>query len=1184
MKQKIDRLARGIFDYSLPEIVLSDEKLRISTVSGSTYRGAFTIKNNKGTSMKGVLYSSSRMLTLSTAQFIGEENRIEYSFKADYADSGERITGTINIVSDCGETELPFEAVIRPPYIQSSIGEIRDLFQLANLAKTDWNEAERIFQSPEMQKALPFYDSELVEMYEHLDPATSPGQALEELLVAIRKKVPLTINADKNKLEYAAGVYSFLDKIVLTKNTWGYAEYKIDSDADFIRPRNTLINTKMFGGNSYELGLVVEPAKLHAGLNLATITIENATTSIKIPVTCRAKSGKSAKAVQNQRIKEHYSRLVTNYIRFRLNRQSQGRYINEAENLLTGLENLAGTDLDFIKLYRTHLLLSQGKEQQFNLMLNELEAGFKLHKDNPELKAGILYLSAMRKKNAESADNAVREIRALRARYPEKWILLWFLLQLDRALDEPGARVAAIAESFYQNDVRSPILYYEAAAAYNEAPEILSDIKLFELQVINFAVKNTMVAQGAAAKLAFAARSFGEYNYVLEKSLRRIYELYANNDCLESLCRLMLSGNRTNAVAHYYYEKGIIAGLTLTGLNEAYIKSAPKDVSAPLEHRALNYFAYNCNLDDERKAYLYANIVKNTADYGFIRQNYESSIREFTVEKMKEGAIDRNLAVLYDNVVPTLPMTSELAGIIPNVCFYYEITCESKDIVAVYVSHKEIQGEVLVPMNKGAAYIEMFTEKADVVLGDKEGKRYISTVDYHISKLVHLDNILERCANYNDSDYRLVLHLAEKARYEQRRDASSVELTKQVTRIPNLKPEYIRDCTKELIYYYYDNYEGDMLESYLLQIDLGKLDHSERIKIIEFMIVRDLYNVALKAMSEYGFEGIDVKRLMKLCSRLILNAGGMEKVDILVAACFYCFKEGRSDEIVLGYLNDYYYGTTAEMYEIWKAARTYELDTLELEERLLAQMLFAESYISNAKAVFTSYYRSGKNKSIIRAFLSYYAYKYLMNDRVVEPEIFEIMRNELHYDDNDVCLLAVLKYYSTCEQLTDAEVNFVDMNISRLEQKELILPFFKNFRGNMRIPQDICDKYYVEYRTDPNRKVVIHYSFEDGNGDNGYVEEEMRNVCYGIFVKEFVIFGNEALQYYITEDAGEGDVITESREIRPAPEQNIGEDTKYYQLNMIISAREMRDEKTALKLLDTYIRTDYDISKLFTPI
>jgi hypothetical protein len=1144
----------------------------------------FTIRNSKGTSMKGVLYSSSRMLTLSTNQFVGIENRIEYTLQAEHADSGQRISGTINIVSDCGETELPFEALIRPPYLQSSIGEIKDLFQLANLAKTDWGEAERLFKSPAMLKALPFYDKEIVEMYRHLDPVDAPSQALEELLVAIRKKPAVSIVADKNKLEYTAGVYSFLDKITLTKNTWGYAEYNVVSDAAFIYPRNSLITTAMFGGNTYELGVVIDPAKLHPGLNIATLTISNASTRIEIPVYCSSKAGRSADDVKKMRVKEHYSRLVANYIRFRLNRQSQGKYINEAENILTGLSNLSGADADFIKVYRGHLLLSEGKDAAFRQLLAELETNRTAYRDRPEILAGILYLSAMYRKKPEVTEKAAAEIRNLYAKYPEKHIILWFLLQLDKSLDAPQARINAIRDAFYQNGAKSPVLYFEAATVYNEHPDKLSEIGLFELQVIRFAVKNSMVAQGAAAKIAFASRELKSYCYILEKCLRRLYELYPQKETLEAIARLMLLGNRTKAVSHFFYSKAVESGISIPGIHEAYIESAPKESNELLSHRTLNYFAYNSNLDDAHKAYLYANIVSHSAEYGPIAQNYEETIKAFTVEKMKEGAIDRNLAVLYDAIVPKLPLTAELASYIPNICFYYELQCQSKAIVAAYVSHKETEGEILVPMNDGIAYIELYTEKADVVLGDKNGRRYLSTVDYRINKLVHLDSILERCAALDDSNPKLLLHIAEKIRYEQRNDARAVELMKRVTYVPDLKADYIRDYTKELIYYYYDNYEGDMLENYLLQIDLGFLDHAERIKIIEFMIVRDLYNVALKAMAEYGFEGIDVKRLMKLCSRLIFNAGGMEKVDILLSACFYCFREGRYDEAVLGYLNDYYYGTTAEMFEIWKAARTYELDTVELEERLLAQMLFAESYVSNAKAVFTSYYRSGKNQTVIRAFLSYYAYKYLINDRLVEPEIFDIMRNEIRYDDNEVCLLAVLKFYSTCEQLTDAEVNFVDMHINRLEQKELILPFFKNFRGNMRIPQDICDKYFVEYRTDPSRKVVIHYTFEDGNNNNGYVEEEMRNVCYGIFVKEFVIFGNEALQYYITEDAGEGDVITESREIRPNPEQSMGEDTKFYQLNMIISAREMRDEKTALKLLDNYIRTDHDIHKLFEPI
>ena len=1182
MKQKIDRLARGQFDYSLPEIILSENKLMIGAIAGTTFKGSFTVKNSRGSRMKGVAYSSSRLLVLSQSQFIGEENRINYSFIAEFVDPGEKITGMINIVSDCGETELPFEVVVKPPYCMSSIGEIRDLFQLANLAKADWNEAVGLFSSPEFARALPYYDKDLVEVYSHLNPGASKNSALEELLVSIRKKIPVSLSADKDSLEYVAGVYSFLDKVTLTRNTWGYAEYKVYADVPFIRPRNSAITTDMFSGNTFELGIVVEPEKLHAGLNMGRLIIENARERIEIRVVCHNKGRNSAISVQRRRIKQNYCKLEENYLRFRLNRQSVGRYVNEAENILLGLANLNEAENPFVKVYKGHLMLSEGKEPQFQTWLAEMEGNLFAFKKSPVAYAGILYLSAMYRKSPAATERAVNEISALYSKYPEEWMLLWFLLYLDRNYTNPERRFEAVSEAFYQG-AKSPVLYYEAAVAINQNPAVLTSLKLFEQQVLRFMVNNSLLTVGTAPKLAFVASQHGEYNLLICRILRKAYETTQNTDLLEALCKLLAAGGRTDAKAHYYYGRAVAAELKIQGIHELYLESAPKDPSIVLERSAINYFTINCSLDDKRKAFLYANIIKHKDEYESAAGNFTEAIKDFTLRKIGEGAIDKNLAVLYDSVIPTLPMTADLASKIPNICFFYEITCNSQDFSEVFISHKEIDGEICIPLDNGHAYIELFTEKAEVIFGDATGRRYISTVDYRLEKLVHLEGLLEQCAKLDDSNPKLVLHIAEKIRYEQREDESSVEIMKQVTRIQGLRPNYVRDYIKELIYYYYDNYEGDMLENYLLRIDLKTLERAERIKIIEFMIIRDLYNVALKAMDEYGFEGIDRKRLQKLCSRLLLNAGGMEKVDVLVAACHYVFVAGRYDETILTYLADYYYGTTYEMFEIWKAARTLEIDTLELEERLLGQMLFAESYVSNAKAVFTNYYRSGTNKTLIRAFLSYNAYKYLVNDRLVEPEIFEIMRDEIRYDENDVCLYAVLKFYSTHEQLTDSEVNFVDYHLNRLEQKGIILPFFRDFKGSMRIPLDIYDKYYIEYRTVPGTRVSIHYLFEDGSG-KGYVTEEMKHVCYGIYVKEFVIFANETLQYYITEDTDEGETMMESSAVHLNPEQAVGEDTKYYQLGLIIAAREMQDEKTALKLLDNYIRTDYAIRNLFKPL
>ena len=179
---------------------------------------------------------------------------------------------------------------------------------------------------------------------------------------------------------------------------------------------------------------------------------------------------------------------------------------------------------------------------------------------------------------------------------------------------------------------------------------------------------------------------------------------------------------------------------------------------------------------------------------------------------------------------------------------------------------------------------------------------------------------------------------------------------------------------------------------------------------------------------------------------------------MLCGISYYWFKQNKYELHTLEYLTMYYNGTTYDMYELWVVARDNNIDTVDLEERLLAQILFAESGLLHAKSVFLSYYRSGGNRKLMKAFLSYYAYKYLIFDRVSDPEVFEVMKQEINYEDNEIALLAVLKYDSTLEHLPENEMKFIDYHLEVLCQKGILLPFYKNFQKSMRIPLTMMDK------------------------------------------------------------------------------------------------------------------------------
>lgn len=94
----------------------------------------------------------------------------------------------------------------------------------------------------------------------------------------------------------------------------------------------------------------------------------------------------------------------------------------------------------------------------------------------------------------------------------------------------------------------------------------------------------------------------------------------------------------------------------------------------------------------------------------------------------------------------------------------------------------------------------------------------------------------------------------------------------------------------------------------------------------------------------------------------------------------------------------------------------------------------------------------------------------------------------------------------------------------------------------------------------------------------------MRHVGYGVFAKEFILFYEEVLQYYITEEYDGQSQITESfyREVDAVKVHD--ETTKYGQINLILTAQDMNDEKTMMDMLENYYRREYSINRLFTPI
>ncbi len=226
-----------------------------------------------------------------------------------------------------------------------------------------------------------------------------------------------------------------------------------------------------------------------------------------------------------------------------------------------------------------------------------------------------------------------------------------------------------------------------------------------------------------------------------------------------------------------------------------------------------------------------------------------------------------------------------------------------------------------------------------------------------------------------------------------------------------------------MIEYYMENYDGDKLEEQLRQFDMSGMPPKERCKIQELLIARAMYEEAYKELKHYGYEEISVNRLMKLCVYLLWSREGSEDT-FLLELCAYVFSKGKYDETILRYLLKHYSGTTKNMLKLWQAAQDFTVDAVDLEERLIVQMLFSGSYVARIMDVFEDYYKNSMNQMVISAYLAQQSYGYFVQNLVVHEKIFHYIERECHQHKKevpDICKMALLRYYSEKEGLSELQ-------------------------------------------------------------------------------------------------------------------------------------------------------------------
>lgn len=1170
MREKINRFAKGIFLFDRPDLSISVDRINLIVPKGEKAEGSFSVSAGDK-KFKGIVFSSQSLFYFDNPSFCGVNNTVHYKFDATNLDVGDRFEFSITVVTEYGEVSIPVTCKVTSVSFNTSIGPVSDVFQFANLAQTNWGEAKLLFKSPYFYDVFSSQEKENELMIRALRGSGNVSLAVEELLIALRKKRVITVTADRMKIDLESPDSPTIDEgIVLSKDTWGYVQLTCEAEGDFIVPSTGIIWAEDFKDNSYRLSYSIDKSKLSAGMNPGKIIISSVRQKIVIDVVCHNEVGQNRSRSVKRRIKHDILTITQTYIDYRFGKISAGKFAGEIESVLDGLKPLREETIKE-ELFHIYAGVISGKSMKVENRLKNVIDSDDWRDNEPIVFAGVLFLEGLI--HPEKQTSNLEYIRQLFDRTGDAYVYIMSMMLDDRKRISPQRNYEALKECC-ANQSPSIAALCEAALIVSRQPEVIRELSGFDIKVLSLALKNGLLQKKSMITIALLASRNKKADFRTINLFYDLYKEFGGRELLEALCQLLISSGERSARAFDILAKGCEEHVNITNIFEACALAVSGSGDVPVPGVVLSYFEKGISLPSDRKAALFANIVRNRDRMSGISPMFSMMIREFTVNGLSEGIISDDFAILYNNLQGVDTLNESQAARLPELIFKNKLTVDLPDARKVIVVYGKLKKEEQYDLFDKSALIDVYSDDCLILFEDDRQNRILNC-EYRLEKLITNQELIDYSMETQADDKYVTLNICE--------NLKTIESIKRCYGMEEISESFRRDCTKRLIGYYYENLEGEIMESYLVGLDLSKYSRKERCSFIELMMQRELYSLAFKNIELYGYYGLDVKRLTKLVTKLVDSEKTLTENRLLTDICSYVFSKGRTEKNVILVLTKFYNGDAETSYHIWQRAMDFGIDASELEERLLGQLLFTESDMNYARTVFKHYYGHQSYRGLVKAFISYYAYGCLVYDRLPDDEMLDMMIKECRSEYNKVCALVLLKCYSKRKEFTEVEKHFIETELERMERENVRFAFLKDFPDTINVPGSFRDKYFVEYHTDCNKQVTIHYRMKTDRLDE-YIEEKMQEADYGIFVKEFIVFCGEVIQYYISEEDENGHTITEASCISVEADVTDQGRSRYEQLNWIITSKQVADNVTMKNMLEEYVRTEYLSKKLFDPI
>lgn len=1178
MRARIGQIAAGRFNGTKPILAFSEETIDLSVIEGRSEAGSFVIESTNQIKICGIVYSTNPRMECLNPHFEGEKVRIRYQFNSKGLTEGDACEGKFVIVCNQIEYSLSFCARITRLYAEASTGAVKSLDDFTRLAASNWDEAYHLFYNRNFLNTIP-YDNVYERLtYEGFACARPSGQNMEEFLIGVNKKQPVSISVDKSEEIFMASKEPQSGCFTITKDNWGYTEIRLRTDCEFIKLSKPVLTLDDFIGKTYLYEYIIDASAMHAGRNFGRIYIDGVYQSFTIDITAgvRDDDGSISDIAVTKDIKECMVGIMELYTSFRLKRIVTGVWANETISILNHLHALM-PDEHMYELMKAQAFIINRQRQEAKWILDDFKHS------NPDKKAPIwgyyLYLMTLLEREPSYVDNMTHEVELIFYENPDSVLLFWVLLFLrDQYFDDSAGKLKDI-KYWVLRGCSSPYLYIEAYYLISQDPYLIKELSVFELRILSWAVKEKALTKELAGAIFEAVDLAGGFDNRVYELLTAAYEICPEAEYVGIICSYLIKGHKNDTCFHKWFELGIENKLRLTGLYESYLLTMNDRQISPVPKIIQMYFSFDNKLPYRKLAVLYNNIIAAKETEPEVYHKYRKAMGRFAMDQVQLRHIDDNLAVLYEDMLELGFINEELSAAFSDIIYTHKLIVFDKRIVRAIIYQNEMKEPQIVPVTDQCAYFELFSNDYVILFEDSRGYRYVKSISYRLQRLMDAEKYLDRCISLSpDRPQYIVSH------FKHVRDYS--DFTKDDLKLfkPVFYSESFSDSYKAVMgyrilkYCQLHDYE-DYVRPFLQSINFDTLQKDARKYLIDMLVSNRLYEKAYDMAMEYGIDMLAAASKVVLCE----NALKVQHVDddFMVQLAISAFKTGKYSDLVLKYLCENYTGPTDELINLWHAADKFSISSMKLDERILEQGVYTQIEPEKISDIFMEYYKRAGNEKLILAYISLVAHGYLHSGGCKADFIFDIIEKRFigNRTLNDACQLALLKHFAEKTDITQAELEIEDTLLKYYIYNNMYFDFFARLDYRLLEKYFLYDKAFLQYESTPGTHVVLHYSRdEDGEEFNS---EDMVEMYDGIYVKTFVIFFGELIRYYITEEHDNSIEVKESNRLTCNNIPGDNDHSRYNLINEMIISDTLSDETTLKSNIDEYKRLDAATKQLF---